>query len=347
MRGGKTPWLAALVLGWLGSAALAQEKGSPPAPTPPAAVVPTGVAATVNGQPIPEVAVQRGLKRVPPDKQAEARVEIVKYLIDNTLVDQYVAQQKITVDAKEVEAKLKQVEEEMKKQGTSLDKMMKTLMLTEAELRNQIANQLRWEKFAAGRISDQAVKDFFEHNKAMFDGSMVHARHILLSPTPTDAKAVADAKAHLIALKKQVEDAAAQGVAKLPAQTDNLEREKIRRKIIDDTFAALARKESACPSRSNGGDLDWFPFASMVEPFARAAFALKPYQMSDVVSTQFGYHLILVIDRREGKEPKFEAVKDDVREVCSDQLREALCAKLRPTAQIVINPPASKPAAKP
>jgi peptidyl-prolyl cis-trans isomerase C len=349
MRSGKTAWLAALIVGWFCGATFGQEKGAPPAPAAAAspAVAPTGVAATVNGQVIPEVAVQRALKRVPPDKQAEARIEIVRFLIDNTLVDQYVAQQKITADPKEVEAKLKQVQEDMKKQGASFDKMMKDLMLTEAELRSQIENQLRWEKFAAGQISDQGVKDFFEHNKAMFDGSMVHARHILLSPTPTDAKAVADAKARLAAMKKQVEEAAAKSVAQLPAQTDNLEREKIRRKAIDDTFAALARKESACPSRTNGGDLDWFPFASMVEPFARAAFALKPYEMSDVVATQFGYHLILVTDRREGKEPKFETVKDDVREVCSDMLRESLCAKVRPTAQVVITPPAAKPAAKP
>ncbi len=357
MRGRITPWLAALVLGWFGGTLAAQEKGAPPPPPPPAnpapaanpaaPAVPTGVASTVNGQPIPEVAVQRGLKRVPPDKQAEVRAEIIDFLIDNTLIDQYLIQQKVAVDPKEVEAKLKQVQEEMKKYGGSAEKVMQDMMLTEAEIRSQIENQMRWEKYTASQINDKMLKDLFDGNKAMFDGSMVRARHILLSPPATDARAVAEAKARLAAMKKQVEDAAAQAVAKLPAQTDNLEREKLRRKTIDETFAALAKKESACPSKANGGDLEWFPFASMVGPFGRAAFALKPFEMSDVVATQFGYHLILVTDRREGKEPKFEAVKDDVREVCCDNLRESLCAKLRPTAQITINRPAPQPAAKP
>ena len=55
----------------------------------------------------------------------------------------------------------------------------------------------------------------------------------------------------------------------------------------------------------------------MVEPFARAAFALKPYTMSDVVQTQFGCHLILVTDRKAGQEVKFADVKDEVRETIS------------------------------
>jgi hypothetical protein len=54
-----------------------------------------GIAATVNGQPIAEKAVQRGLKRVPPDKQAEARQQILKRLIENALLDQYLQQLRV------------------------------------------------------------------------------------------------------------------------------------------------------------------------------------------------------------------------------------------------------------
>jgi peptidyl-prolyl cis-trans isomerase C len=80
----------------------------------------------------------------------------------------------------------------------------------------------------------------------------------------------------------------------------------------------------------------------MVEPFARAAFALKPYEMSDVVATKFGYHLILVTDRRPGRDTKYEDVKEVVKEVYSDRLRENLAGQLRPNAKIVITP-APKP----
>jgi peptidyl-prolyl cis-trans isomerase C len=81
----------------------------------------------------------------------------------------------------------------------------------------------------------------------------------------------------------------------------------------------------------------------MIEPFAKAAFAMKPYAVSDVVTTPFGYHLILVTDRRAGKETKFDEVKEVVREVYGERLRDSLTPQLRPRAKIVINPPPAKP----
>src|SRR5262249_22579455 len=185
-------------------------------------------------------------------------------------------------------------------------------------------------------------------NHDMFDGTMVSARHILLMPPSGDAKANEEAKARLVGLKKQIEEEVAKGVAKLPADTDKLAREKARTKLMDETFAAVATKESSCPSKQDGGALGFFPRAgSMVEPFARAAFALKPYEISDVVTTQFGHHIILTQERRPGRETKFEDVKDDVKEIFSDRLREDLAAKLRQTAKIVINPAPAAAAAAP
>jgi peptidyl-prolyl cis-trans isomerase C len=318
--------------------AIAQEKiGDLPAAT---------AAATVNGIAIPEIAVQRGLKRVPAERQADARPEIINYLIDNALIDQYLTQSQKPVAKEEIDARMKQVADEIRKSGSTLEKVMKDLSLTEAEMRNQIAGQLRWDHYAYDLATDKTLRAYFDGNLDVFDGTMVRARHILLSPPAGDTKANQEAKARLAGFKKQVEDEVAQGLAKLPAQTDNLEREKTRAKLSQDAFAAIATKESACPSKAHGGDLEWFPRAgAMVEPFAKAAFALKPYQMSDVVTTQFGHHLILVTDRRQGKPIKFEDIKDEVREVYCDRLREALAAKLRPQAQIVVTPVAKPPAA--
>jgi peptidyl-prolyl cis-trans isomerase C len=341
-------YVGTLLLGMCGGLVYSQDKGAPSAAPPstpqatPVAQVPA-VAASVNGQEIPEIAVQRGLKKVPADKQAEARAEIVNFLIDNVLIDQYLLNQKIEVASTEVEAKWKEVQAEVTKRGSTMDKMLKDLMLTPEELKMQIGNQLRWDKFAESQATEQRIRQFFDAKRELFNGSMVRARHILLSPPQGDAKANADARAKLMAMKKQVEDAATQGLAKLPPQTPKEEIEKVRGKLIEDTFAELAKKESACPSKAQGGNLEWFPYSSMVEPFAKAAFSLKPYQMSDVVSTQFGQHLILVTDRKEGKEPKFEEVKDDVKEVYCDQLREALCSQLKPTARIIIAQPPEKP----
>ncbi len=57
-------------------------------------------------------------------------------------------------------------------------------------------------------------------------------------------------------------------------------------------FAELARKNSDCPSGAEGGDLGQFPRGAMVPEFDKAAFALEPGQVSDVIETAFGYHLI-------------------------------------------------------
>lgn len=307
-------------------------------PTPPAAPAPAGIAATVNGQPLPEVAVQRGLRRVPPERQTEVRAQIIDFLVGNVLIDQYLLQLRIDVPKKAVDARVDQLREEIKKQGQTFEKVMQELLLTEQELREQITADLRWEKYLDTQITDKTLREFFDKNPEMFDGTTVRARHILLSPTPNDAQAVQQAKARLLQVRQQIETEVTQGLAKVPPQTDNLEREKTRWRLTEDAFAALARAKSVCPSQAQGGDLGWFPRAgSMVEPFAKAAFELKPYHMSDVVATQFGLHLILATDRRPGKETKFDEVKEIVREVSGERLREAITAQVRPVAKVVVN----------
>src|SRR5262249_22326077 len=108
----RTPrlWLAALFLALPRASAVAQT------PPPNAAAPATGVAATVNGQPISEAAVQRGLERVPPARRAEKRAEVLNVLIDNALVDQYLLQLQVAADPKEVEKRVAEMKAELAKQ---------------------------------------------------------------------------------------------------------------------------------------------------------------------------------------------------------------------------------------
>lgn len=354
MRTSFVVWSAAALFALYALPASAQEKGPAPAEAKPAEAKPadpdptpatppparTAVAATVNGQPLLELAVYRSLKKVPAAKHDDLRPEVLNFLIDNILIDQYLTEQKVTVDPKDVEAKVKDIHDEVKKKGTTFEKVLQELSLTEEELRYQITSQLRWEKYAADQATDKALHELFDTNPEMFDGTQVSARHILLMPPAGDAKAGEEARARLVGFKKQIGDEVEKGLAKLPADADQAKKDKERAKLTDEAFAAIASKESACPSKADGGNLDYFPrVGSMVEPFAKAAFALKPYEISDVVSTQFGYHLIMVKDRKAGTPTKFDEAKDDVKEVYGDRLHEELAARLRQTAKIVVNPP--------
>jgi len=116
----------------------------------------------------------------------------------------------------------------------------------------------------------------------------VHARHILLK---TDGKSDAEKKA----LKAKAED--------LLKQLKN-----------GADFAELAKKYSDDGSKDQGGDLGWFVRNQMVPEFDSVAFSLKPKELSGVVTSQFGYHIIQVLEKDPARLKPFEEVKDELRE---------------------------------
>ena len=78
----------------------------------------------------------------------------------------------------------------------------------------------------------------------------------------------------------------------------NQAQELLRRLKQGANFESLAREFSTCPSRSQGGDLGWFGPGKMVRPFEDALRTIGVGSLSDVVSTQFGYHIIKVTGKR-------------------------------------------------
>ena len=106
-------------------------------------------------------------------------------------------------------------------------------------------------------------------------------------------------------------------------------------------FAELAKEKSIGPSAPSGGDLGFFARGQMVKEFEDAAFSLEPGEISGVVQTQFGYHIIKCEERKEEYSPTFEEAKDRIsntlRSQRENEVTTALITKLKEEANIVIN----------
>jgi peptidyl-prolyl cis-trans isomerase C len=100
-------------------------------------------------------------------------------------------------------------------------------------------------------------------------------------------------------------------------------------------FATLAKKYSTDSGAASGGDLGYFTRNDMVPAFAAAAFALKPGQYTKTpVKTQFGWHVILVVDRRVKQPPSLDQARDQVSHMLARDIVEAKIHQLRADAKV-------------
>ena len=139
-------------------------------------------------------------------------------------------------------------------------------------------------------VADDDLRKYYDENQARYEQPQERrARHILIK---TDAQASADAQSKA---KASAEGILAE-LRKNPAQ-----------------FADLARKRSDDPgSAAQGGDLDWFGRGAMTPAFETAVFALKKGELSGVVETEFGFHIIELTDQRGGDKRSFDSVRAEI-----------------------------------
>lgn len=285
----------------------------------------TKAAAVVNGETIPLADVEMILKvrqpktPVPADQPEQARHDVVELLVDDLLLQQFLRKQGPKVEKAEVEKKVAELSASLKAQGKTLVEFYRESGQTETQLKTNILNMLQWSAYVREKLSDDDLRRYFEENHDFFDQVVVRASHIVyrFRPGITDEEKQA-AKTKLTDLRADI----------VAGKTE---------------FVEAAKKHSQCPSAPGGGDIGWFPRKWAVdENFAKTAFALQVGDLSDVVQSDYGLHLIKVTDRKVGQPADFEKMKEDIREVAAEELRQSILAAERKSAKIEIKLPEHK-----
>jgi parvulin-like peptidyl-prolyl isomerase len=197
--------------------------------------------------------------------------------------------------------------------GQTLSGFLAKLGITAERMRSDIRGDYRWLSYVESQAKESVLRKYFIDNRDAFDGSEVRVRHILI---------------------------------KAPEGSTAAQKELARRRASDlrariaegEKFDVLARQYSDCPSREKGGELPPFPRKGvMSEAFAKASFELTDGELSQVVETEFGYHLIVRLDKKPGtRQVRFEDVADDVKTFYAEDLRRAVTERLRSKANIEI-----------
>lgn len=326
--------IAAMALG--APLALAQTRNpGPAAPTPgqppnrpPVAATPQLPAGTkegtpvalVNGQTISALDLQQAMRWIAPapanapsTMERQRQLEALGLLIDNLLMEQFLKANGPKIPKENVDAKIRELADELKKQGKTVDSMCKESGITYDQLVSNVSTKMTWEAFATPRVTEKHLQDYYNGYKDFFDGNMVHVSHLALKVSPTMPPAEKSAiQARVAAIREEI----ASGRL---------------------TFENAAKKYSQEGNGPQGGVIGFIPRKFAVdEDFARAAFALKAGEVSQPIVTEFGVNLIKVNERRAGSGSTFAKAKNDVQEMFMEELFQAALAQQRKAAKIEV-----------
>jgi peptidyl-prolyl cis-trans isomerase C len=263
-----------LVLGW-----------GPDGAAPACAATAQAAVAYVNGTPIRQLdlEIETYLVRteanwvnrpLSEDRLSEMRLPIIETLIERELLFQVARRKKIDVAGRYIDQVLK----ELKQQRGWVQQPLNRMGMSDAELRARVRkglivqrllylDVLRYITLSESEIHRQAVRQAEAAGQ-----ELIRARHILIACGESDAAQRQEARRRIQEIHTT-----------LQAGTP---------------FALAAFDHSDCPSNVRGGDLGYLTRDEMIPTFAEAVSVLQPGQVSDIVSTRLGYHLIQLVDRR-------------------------------------------------
>jgi len=287
----------------------------------------------VNGQAIPEEAVQFELERLVrfyvehgwsqeqiksnlPELVGQAQNQALgaKLLLDEA------ARLDISVSEAEVDAQIAGIVEQVGGPDAFV-RALEAQHTTEARFREQMRQGKRVDKLVAQATAgldeptERDIEQHFAEHKAEFaTGERVLAQHILVTPDGDSEHSKQEARDKVTAILERVRNGA--------------------------SFSDEAAAHSMCPSGTDGGSLGWFGRGMMVPEFDTAAFAMSVGQVSDIIETQFGYHIILKTDHEQSGEADFDDVREQIRDLIRHSRRgaamTAYVAELKAKANIEI-----------
>ena len=201
----------------------------------------------------------------------------------------------------------KRLAELSQRSGTEemLAKQLKALGMTREELTSKMAEEATAEVVVKRELkaeaADEDVKKFYADNPSKFEQpEMVRAAHVLLMTS--DPATHSEMSAEQKAAKKKIADVV------------------LKKARAGEDYAKLAKEYSEDPgSKDKGGEYK-FPRGQMVPEFEAAAFSLTTNQVSDIVTTQFGYHIIKLLEKLPAKKMEFDSkLSADIKEYLTNQ----------------------------
>lgn len=273
------------------------------------AVLPA-VIAHVNGEDLKkddlELAVHNMEQQAGRPVPAEQRDEVYRGMLDQMIAFRLLKQEsqrrQVTATETELDGAMKQVRAQFPSDQAFQD-ALKTQKITLDELRKETRSNLLISKMLDQEITPQLtvkpseISAFYEKNPDKFQQpESIRASHVLIA-VPQNADG---------ATKQKARQTAESVLKQAKAGAD---------------FAKLAETYSNDASKSHGGDLGYFPKGQMVPAFETAAFALQPGQLSGVVETPFGYHVIKLTDRKPAHTVPFGEVSSRIEQFLQQEMR--------------------------
>jgi len=229
--------------------------------------------------------------------------QAVANLVNRALLTEAAKNENIAISDDQVDAKYEEIRANFPDEETFIAQLSRSNMTVD-EFRVEVERGMKLEELVNIKTADitaptaEEAKEFYASNSDRFTTpERVRASHILITVAETDTEITREQK------KAKIDDLHAQ----LVAGAD---------------MAALAMANSDCPSKDKGGDLGFFGKGQMVKPFEDAAYALDVGQISPVVETQFGYHVIKVTEKEEAGTTDFSEVEASIIDYLADMKKQ-------------------------